>query len=57
MADFTKVKEWIKDAELYANEIIGNINSGMNIFVDWNLLLDEQGGPNHKNNFVDHILL
>ena len=45
-------KEWIKDAELYANEIIGNINSGMNIFVDWNLLLDEQGGPNHKNNFV-----
>lgn len=45
-------KEWIKDAELYANEIIGNINAGMNIFVDWNLLLDEQGGPNHKNNFV-----
>jgi len=45
-------KEWINDAELYANEIIGNINNGMNIFVDWNLLLDENGGPNHKNNFV-----
>jgi glucosylceramidase len=44
--------EWITDAELYANEIIGNINAGMNIFVDWNLLLDENGGPNHKNNFV-----
>ena len=44
--------EWITDAEMYANEIIGNINSGMNIFIDWNLLLDENGGPNHKNNFV-----
>ena len=45
-------KEWVNDAELYANEIIGNINSGMNIFVDWNLLLDEHGGPNHKKNWV-----
>ena len=45
-------KEWINDAELYANEIIGNINNGMNIFLDWNLLLDEKGGPNHKNNYV-----
>ena len=24
----------------------------MNIFVDWNLLLDDKGGPNHKDNFV-----
>ena len=44
--------KWIKDAELYANEIIGNINHGMNIFIDWNLLLDSKGGPNHKDNFV-----
>ena len=43
---------WIKDAELYANEIIGNLNNYMNIYMDWNLLLDEYGGPNHKNNFV-----
>ena len=43
---------WIKDAELYANEIIGNLNHYMNIYMDWNLLLDEYGGPNHKNNFV-----
>ena len=47
-----KETEWIKDAELYANEIIGNINHGMNIFIDWNLLLDDKGGPNHKDNFV-----
>ena len=50
-------KEWINDAELYAHEIIGSINNGMNIFLDWNLLLDEKGGPNHKNNFVKAPIL
>ena len=50
-APYNKDK-WLKDAELYGNEIIGNINNYMNIFVDWNLLLDTNGGPNHKNNFV-----
>jgi glucosylceramidase len=49
--------EWINDAELYANEIIGNINNGMNIFLDWNLLLDENGGPNHKKNYVKAPIL
>ena len=49
--------EWINDAELYANEIIGNINNGMNIFIDWNLLLDEYGGPNHKKNYVKAPIL
>ena len=44
--------KWIKDAELYANEIIGNLNNYMNIYMDWNLLLDEYGGPNHKHNYV-----
>ena len=44
--------KWIKDAELYANEIIGNLNNYMNIYMDWNLLLDEYGGPNHKKNYV-----
>ena len=50
-------KEWITDAELYANEIIGNINNGMNIYMDWNMLLDMEGGPNHKNNFCKAPIL
>ena len=25
----------------------------MNVFLDWNLVLDERGGPNHVNNFCD----
>lgn len=33
--------------------MIGNLNNGMQTFLDWNLLLDEQGGPNHVGNFCD----
>ena len=44
-------KEWIKDACLYMNEILGNINNGMNAFIDWNILLDFHGGPNHAENY------
>ena len=50
-SSYNQIK-WIKDAELYANEIIGNLNNYMNIYMDWNLLLDEYGGPNHKKNYV-----
>ena len=49
--------KWIKDSELYANEIIGNINNYMNIYIDWNMLLDINGGPNHKNNYCKAVLL
>ena len=34
-----------------AHEIIGDLNHGMCAFYDWNLLLDETGGPNHVGNF------
>ena len=38
-------------AEMYAHDILGNLLSGMNGYMDWNLILDEKGGPNHVNNF------
>ena len=41
------------NGEMYAHDIIGNLNAGMNAFIDWNLLLDEKGGPNHVGNFCD----
>lgn len=41
----------VKNAERYAHDIIGNINAGMDAFIDWNLYLDENGGPNHVGNF------
>lgn len=33
------------------HEIIGDLNNGMCAFYDWNLLLDEKGGPNHVGNY------
>lgn len=46
-------KDYLKNAQKYAHDMIGNLNNGMNSFMDWNLLLDEQGGPNHVKNFCD----
>ncbi len=43
----------LQNAQMYAHDIIGNINNGMTGFYDWNLLLDEAGGPNHAHNFCD----
>lgn len=33
------------------HEIIGDLNHGMCAFYDWNLLLDEKGGPNYAGNY------
>jgi len=47
---FADAKE-IQKAEMYAHDMIGNLKSGVNGIIDWNLLLDEEGGPNHAGNF------
>lgn len=36
-----------------AHDMIGNLNHGMSSFYDWNILLDEKGGPNHVGNYCD----
>lgn len=41
----------IDKAEMYAHDILGNLNAGISASLDWNLLLDEKGGPNHVGNF------
>lgn len=40
-------------AEHYAHEIIGDLEAGATAILDWNILLDAQGGPNHVGNFCD----
>ena len=42
-----------KIGEKYAHDMIGNFNNYCNAFCDWNLLLNEKGGPNHVGNFCD----
>lgn len=34
--------------EHYGHDIIGDLNNWVVGFIDWNLILDIQGGPNHK---------
>jgi glucosylceramidase len=38
-------------AESYAHDIIGNLNNYTSAWCDWNILLDQQGGPNHVGNY------
>ena len=45
-------KSWIHDAEIIMNDIMGDMNSGTNIYLYWNLLLDEYGGPTYIKNYV-----
>lgn len=40
-----------KNGEIYAHDIIGDLNAGSNGYIDWNILLDSHGGPNHKKNY------
>ena len=41
----------MRHAKMYAHDIIGDLNHGMNSWIDWNLVLDEIGGPNHVGNY------
>lgn len=44
-------------AEMYAHDIIGNLNGGINGSIDWNLLLDAKGGPNHAGNYCESPIM
>ena len=53
--EFSKysAEDHLVNAQKYAHDMIGNLNEGMNIFLDWNLLLNQVGGPNHVKNYCD----
>jgi glucosylceramidase len=44
-------------AERYARSMINDLNRWTVGWIDWNLLLDEQGGPNHVGNFCSAPML
>jgi len=37
--------------ELYGRSIIQDLNHGASAWVDWNMLLNQEGGPNHVGNY------
>lgn len=47
----------IHNAEVYAHDMIGDLNAGANGYIDWNLVLDNKGGPNHKKNYCDSPIM
>jgi glucosylceramidase len=48
--DSTGYARWDLGEE-YGRSMINDFNSGAEGWTDWNILLDEQGGPNHVGNF------
>ncbi|MEP6712341.1 MAG: glycoside hydrolase family 30 beta sandwich domain-containing protein, partial [Ferruginibacter sp.] len=48
--DASRYQDWAL-GEKYATNMINDFNNGMVGFTDWNILLDETGGPNHVGNF------
>ena len=48
--NLSEVYDW-RLGELYGNNLINDFNNGMSAYTDWNILLDETGGPNHVGNF------
>jgi glucosylceramidase len=48
--DAKKYQYW-PNAERYGRSMINDFNKGTVGWTDWNILLDETGGPNHVGNF------
>ncbi len=48
--DMAKINDW-NWGEIYGRSIINDFNNGVEGWTDWNVLLDEQGGPNHVQNY------
>jgi glucosylceramidase len=48
--DASTLHDW-KWGEIYATSILNDLNNWATGWTDWNVLLDERGGPNHVGNF------
>ena len=44
-------------ARMYAHDIIGDLNNGVDCFMHWSMIFDQNGGPNHVNNFCEAIIM
>jgi glucosylceramidase len=48
--DAGKINDW-KYGEVYGKSMVNDFNNGVVGWTDWNILLDQQGGPNHVGNY------
>ncbi len=46
------IGQW-ENGERYARNMIGDFQNWVCGFIDWNIVLDQRGGPNHVGNFCD----
>jgi len=46
------IGKW-QNGERYARNMIGDFRNWVCGFIDWNIVLDQRGGPNHVGNFCD----
>jgi glucosylceramidase len=48
--NYDRLHDWSL-GERYGNSLLNDFNCGTVAWTDWNILLDENGGPNHAGNF------
>jgi glucosylceramidase len=48
--DFERIDDWAL-GERYGHSMVHDFNAGTVAWTDWNIILDETGGPNHVGNF------
>lgn len=51
-----KLYAW-NTGERYGRNIIGDLNNFVEAWIDWNIVLDETGGPNHVGNLCDSPII
>jgi glucosylceramidase len=51
-----KLGKWDR-GEIYAKHIIADLNNWCSGWIDWNMVLDIHGGPNHVGNYCDAPIL
>lgn len=53
--DPARLQDWA-NGERYGSEIMADLNAGAAGWIDWNMLLDSRGGPNHVGNYCFALL-
>lgn len=48
--EYSRLNDWSL-GEFYGRSMIHDFNDGTEAWTDWNVLLDEKGGPNHVKNY------